>query len=211
MVTVLIVLVTALIAGGAVYFWQSSVQKTENADLANEVEELKSQLVSLRSQTQAIKEINSSPVPSASVAASPKSTDPFSTWKTFSQAGFGYTLRYPNDWKVIETKTEENTELRLGGNGIDLTIINPLSGRGTEAWELANEKTLAIQSGQTVERMVGKTIESTSGLGDIYKAITTQDAPASKSLDVSAGNGGALSAADIELLDSIIKTINFTE
>lgn len=92
------VLLTAMIVGSAVYFWQ----KSANKKIINNLEQ---KISSLEKQVPAIKSDVATPQPISSPSLSPKYTSPSEIdetvdWKTYENKNLGYKFKYPQDWSL---------------------------------------------------------------------------------------------------------------
>lgn len=92
-VTVVIsVLLTSMLTGSAVYFWQ----KSENEKVVNDLEQ---KVTSLEEQISTLKKVGTAPQPTSSSAAD--------EMMQYTDPNGRYTFRYPSSWKILDKVPEK--------------------------------------------------------------------------------------------------------
>lgn len=94
-VVLISVLVSAILFGGGIYYWQSVKAK-------NDKEALNKQISSLQSQ---ISDLKKTAATSTSTATSTTASTITANWKTYTNPTFGYSIKYPTTW----TEKQDNT------------------------------------------------------------------------------------------------------
>lgn len=89
------ILLSALITGGLVYWWQSRVTESTTSQLQSQIDNLQNQL----SQS-AVPQPTS---PSASNApTTSQSSEKTATWQTHTDYEIGYSIDFPKDWRKVD-------------------------------------------------------------------------------------------------------------
>lgn len=105
LVVAMSVLLTAVLAGSAVYFWQKSANEKT-------ISRLEQKISSLEEQVSTMEEVKIPPQPTLSPAPSPTPiTDQTADWKVHSSSHFGFSMKYPVDLALDVDTSEENLNL----------------------------------------------------------------------------------------------------
>lgn len=95
LVVILSVLLTGVVTGSIVYFWQKSSSEEAVNNLEQKIASLEKQISTMRGSTvstpQQISPPQSSPAPITEITAD---------WKTYIDATYGFSIKYPPSWRV---------------------------------------------------------------------------------------------------------------
>lgn len=104
------VILTAVVAGLAVYFWQ----KTTNEEAINSLEQKVSYL---EEQISIMKNVEIAPQPTSLPALSPTSiTDPIASWKTYKSNTYGFSFKYPENLYIRNDSRDDFIGFLLNQN-----------------------------------------------------------------------------------------------
>lgn len=96
------VLLTAMIIGLAVYFWQKSAREKAISGLEQKIS-------SLEKQISAMKKVETIPQPTSLPVLSPTpTTDPIINWKTYVDDELKYSIKYPQEFDFSEKNQNAN-------------------------------------------------------------------------------------------------------
>lgn len=95
-VVVIIIFMTAMITGLAVYFWQESANHKIINNLKLEISSLKNHISTIESE-------KLTPKPTQSPVL-PPTDDATVSWKIYQNDEYGYSVYHPSNWKIIEAK-----------------------------------------------------------------------------------------------------------
>lgn len=101
------ILLTGLITGSIVYFWQKSANE-------NELNSLRQEITTLKNQVKKVEDIDTSPSPTSQPTSSVPINEP--TTKNFSYNNFS--LNYPNSWTLMDMSIDENFPLKKRLNSL---------------------------------------------------------------------------------------------
>lgn len=94
LVVAMSVLLTTVLAGSAVYFWQKSANEKTINNLEQKIKSLEEQISAIKN-TEAVPQLTPSPLlPQTSTI------DPVANWKTYTNEKFSWEFKYPAAWKV---------------------------------------------------------------------------------------------------------------
>lgn len=126
LVVAMSVLLTAVLVGSTVYFWQKSAYEKAITGLEQKISSLEGQIL-------AINRAEITPQPTSSPALSPTSvTDPTADWKTYIDTTYSFSLKYPPLWYVakgnehapsIPSSMTEIIKLQSKVGTVDVSII----------------------------------------------------------------------------------------
>jgi len=95
-----IVIFTAVVIGGSIYYVMDQQIKINKAEADSTVQDLQGQINEM-------KKAQTSNSTSTTIA------DPTSNWKTYTDSNFGFSFKYPSDFVVIEGKSEDNNKFYM--------------------------------------------------------------------------------------------------
>lgn len=105
------ILVAGAISGAGAYAYQKNEQSKSERELQSQIESLKNDLATA-------KELVASPTPIVGASPSP-AVDVYANWKTFSNSGHGYALKYPKEW------IEDPGYADMAGGVSSLNLLSP--------------------------------------------------------------------------------------
>lgn len=97
LVVIFSVLLTGVITGSIVYFWQQSSNEKAVSNLEQKITSLEKQISTMSKTTK----VTPQPTPTPKTPLSP-TTDPITDWKTFSREHYNFIFKYPSDWEEKE-------------------------------------------------------------------------------------------------------------
>lgn len=106
------ILLTGLIAGSIVYFWQKTASE-------NELNSLRQEITTLKNQVKKVENVETNPSPISQPTSSVPINEPAT--KNFSYDNFS--LNYPNDWALTDMSTDENFPLKSRLNSLSEKAI----------------------------------------------------------------------------------------
>jgi len=96
------ILLTGLITGSIVYFWQ----RTANEQVVNGLEQ---ELDSLKEQISTVKKVETVTQPISQPVLSPiPTTDLTTNWEVYKNTRIGYEIKYPKDFKIVKGPVPES-------------------------------------------------------------------------------------------------------
>lgn len=142
-------------------------------------------------------------------------TNPIDDWLIFEKPGYGFTFKYPKDWKIASNTDEPMTgnptinqkEVKItDAKGNSYELSNPSAQTGFVEYSLGNEKEIKA-SEITFDRLYGQDAQKTLTL----YAATYADPNNLDAASISFfGTSSDLNEAEIATLDKILSTFTFT-
>jgi len=95
------VLLTAIVIGGAVYFWQKSTNEKVVGNLEQKISDLEKEISTIKSASQENSQANPTPITSS------QPSDEDANWKTYSGDKYGVTFSYPSNFQIVTDKIQD--------------------------------------------------------------------------------------------------------
>ncbi|MFH1611703.1 MAG: hypothetical protein ABH887_00290, partial [bacterium] len=190
-----VVLITAIVVGGGMWYWQKTVFEKEKEVLQEQIDELQN-MVSELLTTQEI---------------DVQQENEFADWKIYTNEEYGFEVKYPEDWKIREEIPQPAnfgniTTFYNNSNKEVFNIQNPYPEIGFQAWTTTKTEEINIQNSNTT---LTKKILETKSISDVDNLILAS---------WFSNNSGMIrmsfkdySDKNIEIFDQILSTFKFIE
>jgi len=192
------IVITAIIIGGGIYYWQ-------NKKLTDSKNDLNAQIASLQKQVNDLKTASTTVVttPSTSTSTTTTTADSTADWKTYADSANGFSIKYPGEWLVkqqdgsvrIQNKTGDiyasnegvKNVGKIQGSYVEITVSIKTSSQTLSEYLKANIDSGAKYVDVAVGQYTGLKLTEPTGLtgGNIVINVASRNKVVGLNLNIS--------------------------